>query len=270
MSSSTLFSKIESAKSYIQGKYKINTDTAIITGTGIAIDADIVNRISYAEIPHFVKSTVQSHTGELQQAKIEGKEVLIMAGRMHYYEGYSAQEITFPIRVLKSLGIKKLIITNVSGGLNPDYQAGDIVLLKDHIFLQPDHPLRGENDERLGPRFPDMLDTYSPSLRARAKNYCDDNEKPYHEGVYACLQGPSLETPAEYNYLRIIGADMVGMSTIPEVIVARHSGLELAVLSIISNVCYPIHQLTPTTIAEVIEVAQKANPTLNGVIRSLI
>ncbi len=270
MSKSTLFSKIETARNYILSKHQIQADTAIITGTGIAIDADISDRISYSEIPHFVKSTVQSHTGELQLAKIGDKKVLIMAGRMHYYEGYSAQEITFPIRVLKSLGIKKLIITNVSGGLNPDYQAGDIVLLKDHIFLQPDHPLRGANDEQLGPRFPDMLDTYSPSLRAMAKSYCDDKQVSYHEGVYACLQGPSLETPAEYNYLRIIGADMVGMSTIPEVIVARHSGIELAVLSIISNVCYPIDQLTPTTIAEVIEVAQKANPILNGVIKTLL
>lgn len=267
---SNQYQKAEEAKDYINSYFQNDATVAIITGTGIDIDMKISHRIPYGDIPHFVASTVQSHKGELVYGTIQGKEVIVLAGRMHYYEGYSAKEITFPVRVLKTLGIQRLLITNVSGGLNPDYAAGDIVMLRDHIFLQPEHPLRGANDDRLGPRFPDMMDTYDSTLLAAAKNSCLMQKIPYHTGVYACLQGPSLETPAEYSYLHNIGADMVGMSTIPEVIVARHAGIEVAVASIISNVCYPIENLTPTTIESVIAVAGKAMPYLNQLISDLV
>lgn len=264
------YEKISEAAAYIEQYLEHPYLHGIITGTGIEINVNITHRLAYQDIPHFVTSTVQSHSGELLIGTIGGSPTLILSGRMHYYEGYSAQEITFPVRVLKALGVQKLYITNVSGGLNPAYEAGNVVLLRDHIFLQPEHPLRGTNDDRMGPRFPDMLETYDKNLLAKAKKICSQHHIPYHTGVYACLQGPSLETPAEYNYLRIIGADMVGMSTIPEVIVAKHSGLSIAVLSIISNVCYPIDTLTPTTIESVIEVAHNANPLLNTLIAGMI
>lgn len=264
------YDKIEEAALFLSKKLDKVYNNAIITGTGIEIDMEVSKRISYTEIPFFVKSTVQSHRGELLIGKIDNKPTLVMSGRMHYYEGYSAQEITFPVRVLQKLGVETLYITNVSGGLNPEYNAGSIVMLRDHINLHPEHPLRGRNDDRMGPRFPDMLETYDKTILAKASQICKLANVPFYTGVYACLQGPSLETPAEYNYLRIIGADMVGMSTIPEVIVAKHCGLKIAVLSIISNVCYPIESLTPTSIESVIKVAHDANPHLNYLLQELI
>jgi len=184
--------------------------------------------LPFRSIPYLSQSTF--HQGECIWAETDnGLSIIVLNGRLHYYEGYSAQEITFPIRILKLLGIKNLIMTNASGGLNPEYKAGELVIIKDHINLMPDHPLRGYNDERFGLRFPDLSNAYNKDLRSTiSKVYSEQNKEVIKEGVYVGFQGPSLETPAEYNYLHIIGGDMVGMSTVPEVIVANHCGIEIA------------------------------------------
>lgn len=246
---------------------------AIMMGTGLSsIVDDIEDAISidYKTIPYFPQSTVQSHKGKLVYGKLKGTEVIILSGRWHYYEGYSTKELTFPIRVVKQLGIETIIFTNVSGSVNENYNAGDLVIIKDHINMIPDHPLRGQNDKRLGPRFPDMLHTYDEALRTKIQSAAHILNVPIHQGVYFALQGPSLETPAEYSFIHKVGADMVGMSTVPEVIVAKHAGLKIAAVSIISNVCYPPEKITETTIEDVIEVANMASKNLNIVLKEVI
>ena len=193
-----------------------------------------------------------------------------MAGRFHYYEGYSAQQITFPVRVLKYLGIERLIISNAAGSTNANIEAGDIVFIRDHINLQPENPLRGPNDERLGPRFPDMKYTYDRALNAKGLEIARRHGIRAHEGVYLGLQGPNLETPAEYNFFHIIGADLVGMSTVPEVLVARHMELPLLVMSVATNKCYPIEEIRETTVEEVIAVAQSAEPKMRQIVMGLL
>jgi len=193
-----------------------------------------------------------------------------MAGRFHYYEGYSMQQVTFPVRVLKFLGIERLIISNVSGSTNAAFEAGDIVFIKDHINLQPENPLRGVNDERLGPRFPDMLDTYDRPLNAKALAIAKANNIRAHEGVYLALQGPNLETPAEYNFIHRAGADVVGMSTVPEVIVAKHMSLPIFVISIVSNKCFPIENITQTTVEAVIQLANEAEPKMRLIVKEIL
>jgi len=247
--------------------------TAIMMGTGLSsIVDDLENAISidYSTIPHFPQSTVQSHKGKLVCGQLNGKEVIVLAGRWHYYEGYSTKELTFPIRVIKQLGIETILFTNVSGSVNENYNAGDLVIIKDHINFIPDHPLRGQNDLRLGPRFPDMLHTYHEGLRSKIESAAHVLNVTIHQGVYFALQGPSLETPAEYSFVHKVGADMVGMSTVPEVIVAKHAGLKIGAISIISNVCYPPDKITETTIEGVIEVAKMASKNLNIVLTSVI
>jgi len=185
---------------------------------------------------------------------------------LHYYEGYSAAEVAFPIRILFCLGVKKLILTNASGGLQPHYNAGQIILVKDHINLLPDNPLRGPNENKFGPRFPDMSDAYNKEWRNATLELAKRSNINLEEGIYACFQGPSLETPAEYLYLNKIGADLVGMSTVPEVIAANHCGMKVLVLSVVTNVCMPIEDITPTTVESVIEVANKAIPVLKKLV----
>ena len=246
---------------------------AIMMGTGLSSIVEGMedcSTIDYVDIPHFPQSTVQSHKGKLVVGKLNGQEILVLAGRWHYYEGYSTKELTFPIRVLKQLGVETIIFTNVSGGVNEDYNAGDLVIIKDHINAIPDHPLRGANDDRLGPRFPDMLKTYSHSLRDKIKSAATQLDIPIHEGVYYGLQGPSLETPAEYVMINKVGADLVGMSTVPEVIVAKHAGMNIAAVSIVSNVCFPPERITETTLEEVIQVANKASDKLNQILGLLV
>lgn len=265
------YDKIQAAASYIEQRLgkPVQGRLAIVLGTGLG---DLVSmleyaqKIPYADIPHFPQSTVQSHSGELHVGELYGQQVVLLAGRFHYYEGYSAAELTFPVYVLRALGITTYLATNVTGGINPDYEAGDIVMVSDHINLHPDHPLRGSNDERLGPRFPDMMEAYDPTLRQQMMHVADEQGTPLHQGVYVGLQGPSLETPAEYRFCRIIGGDLIGMSTVPEVIVANHCGMQVAVLSIVSNVCYPLDRLTKTTVEEVIAVAEKATPKLSALV----
>lgn len=268
------YEKSIEAAEYITNRYGGEVGSlAIVLGTGLgpfAHEVDVHSRIPYEDIPHFPTSTVESHAGEFIIGQINGHPIILMAGRFHYYEGYSTAELTFPIYVLKALGITTYLATNVTGGINPDYKAGDIVIVRDHINLHPDHPLRGPNDERLGPRFPDMMQAYHPDYIRQFEDLGKNLAIPIQKGVYVGLQGPSLETPAEYNYCRVIGGDMIGMSTVPEVIVANHCGIHVVVLSIISNVCYPLDRLTKTTVDEVIEVANQATPKLSRLVKSWI
>ena len=266
--------QIQKAKEYIETEWKDTfPTTALMTGTGLANIADeveVLKEIPYKSIPHFPASTVESHKGSLIIAKIGDNTVAILAGRWHFYEGYSAKALTLPVRVMKALGTERMLFTNVAGGVNESYNAGDLVIIKDHINTLPDHPLRGTNDDRLGLRFPDMLHTYSTALIDNMSDIARGLNIPISQGVYYALQGPSLETPAEYKMIHILGADLVGMSTVPEVIVARHADMEVAAISIVSNVCYPPERITETTIAEVIAVAQVASKKLNQILLHLL
>lgn len=246
-------------------KIKTNFNEAfsmcLLTGTGgdILLAAFKINsRLPFSEIPHLKASSYLK--GEFISATLKDKPVLIINGRLHYYEGYSAKEVTFPIRILQALGIETLIMTNASGGLNPNYKPGELVLVRDHINLMPEHPLRGTHDERLGIRFPDMSNAYDQELRQTIQSIAQKvlGEK-LREGVYVGFQGPSLETPAEYKYLNIIGGDLVGMSTVPEVIVANQCGIRTAVLSVVTNICYPPEEISETTLEEVVEMAHLVN-----------
>ncbi len=242
-------------------------------GTGLGDYASLLTgraEIPYSDIPGLPIATVESHQGSLIYGRRYGVPLLVLAGRLHYYEGYSASEITLSVYIARALGCETYLATNVTGGLNPAYQPGDIVVIRDHIYLLPDHPLRGTNDARLGPRFPDMLHTYDADIRQDLQAYSARQGHTLHEGVYICLQGPSLETPAEYTMCHRLGADLVGMSTIPEIIVARHCGMRCCAISVVSNVCYPLDRLSETTIASVIDVAQQAAPRLKGYIDHVV
>ena len=271
--SQLLFEHIHEALQFIRTQTDFQPRYGIILGTGLsglAEEIEATAEIDYKHIPHFPVSTVQSHKGKLVFGKLGGQPVVAMAGRFHYYEGYSAQQITFPVRVLKYLGIERLIISNAAGSTNANIEAGDIVFIRDHINLQPENPLRGPNDERLGPRFPDMKYTYDRALNAKGLEIARRHGIRAHEGVYLGLQGPNLETPAEYNFFHIIGADLVGMSTVPEVLVARHMELPLLVMSVATNKCYPIEEIRETTVEEVIAVAQSAEPKMRQIVMGLL
>lgn len=268
-----LYDYIQEAVKFIQSQTSFQAQFGIILGTGLGNlveEIDTVFELEYKDIPHFPVSTVQSHKGKLVFGTLAGKKVVAMAGRFHYYEGYPMQQVTFPIRVLSFLGVERLIISNVSGSTNAAYEAGDIVFIKDHINLQPENPLRGSNDERLGPRFPDMLNTYDRKLNAKGLQIAVENNIRAHEGVYVALQGPNLETPAEYNFLNRIGGDVVGMSTVPEVLVARHMGLAVLVISVVSNKCFPIEDITETTLESVIQLAEEVEPKMCLLVKELI
>jgi purine-nucleoside phosphorylase len=268
-----LYEQIQEAVALLRSKMDFQPRTGIILGTGLGQltdDVDLVATVDYADIPYFAKSTVQSHKGKLVFGYLAGHPVVVMAGRFHYYEGWSMAQVTFPVRVMAMLGIERLIITNVSGGINPHFKAGDLVVVRDHINLLPDNPLRGENDERLGPRFPDMLYTYDVDLRKKSLENAKKAGIRAKEGVYLALQGPNLETPAEYAMMRRLGADCVGMSSVPEVLVARHMGLPVMMLSMISNVSFPPSAIKVTTVEEVIAVAQAAEPRMRQLIASVL
>ena len=268
-----IFDKIQEAKDFILAQGGIQTKQAVVLGTGLgnlAQHIDVQTAINYADIPHFPTSTVESHQGQLLFGTLEGAAIVVLAGRFHFYEGYSMKELTFPIRVLKFLGVDIIYMSNVSGSVNPDFKPGTLVVVKDHINTHPENPLRGFNDERLGPRFPDMLHTYDAEIRKSAKAIAQEEKIAVEEGVYLSLQGPNLETPAEYHYYHTIGADLIGMSTVPEVIVARHSSMRVCVLSVVSNLCYPISAITETTIDEVIAIANNAEPKLTTIVKRLV
>jgi len=251
----------------------LKPELAIILGTGassVLNSMEVIKAIPFNDIPNIPLATY--HKGELLICRTKsGRPIIILNGRLHYYEGYTSKELTYPIRILKVLGIKELYMTNASGGLNPHYNAGELVLIKDHINLMPDHPLRGPNEQKFGPRFPDMSDAYSAKLRTHIQErFAEISGRSMHEGIYVGLQGPSLETPAEYAFLRKIGGDMVGMSTVPEVIVANHCGMEVAVVSIVTNVCFPPQSITKTTLEEVVEIANQAMPRLTQLLSKVL
>ncbi len=268
-----LFDRIQESIAYINKQTTVKPIFGIVLGTGLGNlvnEMEVTTRIPYENIPNFPTSTVESHAGELVFGTLATQPIVAMSGRFHFYEGYTMQQVTFPIRVMKFLGIKRLVLSNASGGLNPNYNAGDLVAVRDHINLQPENPLRGVNDERIGPRFPDMLHTYDKEILAAALTLAKANNIKLHTGVYVSLQGPNLETPAEYRYMNIIGGDIVGMSTVPEVIVARHMDLPVFVISVVSNQCFPIDQVTETTVAEVIKVAQNAEPKMTTIVKGIV
>ncbi len=262
-----MLAKIEETTHYLTGNEFHNIDTAIVLGTGLGSflnHVDVIKSISYQEIPNFPESTVEFHKGNLVLAKIDGKKVIVLQGRFHYYEGYSMQEITFPIRVLGALGVKRLFLSNAAGGMNAGYKKGDLVLIEDHINQLPDNPLRGLNAPEFGNRFVDMSQPYDNRLTQIILEAGKHLNIEIKKGVYVSVMGPNLETKAEYRFLRGIGADMGGMSTVPEVIVANHIGMACAAVSVITDECDP-DNLQPVNIAEIIEVAGKADEKLSKI-----
>ncbi len=267
--------QIEDAVAFIRKHTKMKPEIGIILGTGLGglvkeIRKEIV--LDYDEIPHFPVSTVESHHGKLIFGTLGGKKVVAMQGRFHYYEGYTMQQVTFPIRVMSykgGLGVKTLLISNAAGGMNPEFQRGDLMMITDHINLQGDNPLIGPNEDDYGPRFPDMSEPYSKKLIALAEKVAADLKIKVQHGVFVAVQGPNLETRAEYRFLRGIGADAVGMSTVPENIVANHMGMNVFGMSIITDECFP-DTLTPVTVEEVIAVANKAEPKLTKIMKELV
>lgn len=267
-----MIEQIKEATHYIQSKTQIKPQFGIILGTGLGgliREIEIEDVIEYDDIPHFPVSTVESHHGKLIFGKLAGKEVVAMQGRFHYYEGYTMQQVTFPVRVMKLLGIEKLLVSNAAGGLNPSYKISELMVLSDHINLLPENPLTGKNLDELGVRFPDMLESYDKKMRQKALEIAKEHQMPVHEGVYVSVSGPNLETPAEYKYLQVIGADAVGMSTVPEVIVARHMNLPTFAASVITDLCYE-GELKHVTVEEVIAAAQKAEPYLTRLMKEMV
>ena len=268
-----LYEQIQECVDFIRRRCSLQPRVGIILGTGLSEMSDeieVEREFVYGLLPYFACSTVVGHRGKLILGRLRGVPVVAMAGRLHYYEGYSMQELTFPVRVLKALGIEHLIISNASGSVNADIEAGDIVMLRDHINMQPENPLRGDNDDRLGPRFPDMLHTYDRDMNAWCIERAATHGLTAHEGVYLALAGPNLETPAEYRMANILGADLIGMSTVPEVLVARHSDLPVFVVSVVSNKCFPIADIQPTTVEDVIATVRGVEPKLRLLIGDLI
>ena len=263
---------IGEAAAVVRSRFGARPDVAIILGTGLGrlaeeIDARAV--IEYEDIPGFPLSTVESHAGRLLCGTLGGQTVIAMQGRFHRYEGYSLQQATFPVRVLRALGARTLVVSNACGGLNPLWSAGDLMSIADHINLLGDSPLIGPNDDRLGPRFPDLSAAYDGELRALARRVAAEEKIVLRDGVYVAVTGPNLETRAEYRFLRGIGADVVGMSTVPEVLVAVHGGMRVLGLSIVTDMCLP-DALEPATVERIIAVANRAEPQLTRLVRGVL
>ena len=256
---------------WLKDRLPVPPETGIILGTGLGQlveKTEIIKSFDYREIPHFPISTAESHAGKLHLVNWEDTTCLIAQGRFHYYEGYSMQEVAYPVRIMKLLGVKTLFISNISGGINPAYQLADLVCIADHINLQPSNPLIGKNIPEFGPRWPDMLHAYDPALRRKALLFAKENQIPMHEGIYASVPGPQLETPAEYRYLASTGADCVGMSTVPEVIAARHAGMQVFALSAISDLCYGT--IKPASLEGLLNAAEEAQPRMTAVFAYLL
>jgi purine-nucleoside phosphorylase len=267
-----LFEKIEEAKRAIQERWSRKPRVGVILGTGLgALGQDIAveEEIAYTDVPHFPEPTVVSHTGRLLCGRLGGKAVIAMEGRFHFYEGYSLQQITFPVRVMKALGCDTQLVSNACGGMNVQYARGDIMVIEDHINLMGDNPLIGKNDDRLGPRFPDMCRPYDPELIALTRRVALEERIVCHQGVYVAVPGPNLETRAEYRWLRGMGADVVGMSTVPEVIVGVHAGLRNLGLSVVTDMCLP-DALEPVVLEDILANAAAAEPKLRVLVRRVI
>ena len=267
----TLYDRMHAAAEVVRGRSTLTPEVGLILGTGLgglAREIAVETEVPYAEIPGFPLSTVESHAGRLLLGRLAGRPVVAMQGRFHRYEGYDLQQVTFPVRVMHALGARTLIVSNACGGMHPLWAPGDLVLLSDHINLLGDNPLVGPNDERLGPRFPDMSAPYDAELRALARAAALELGIVLREGVYVAVPGPNLETRAEYRMLRAIGADVVGMSTVPEVIVANHQGMRTAGISIITDQCLP-DALEPADIGRIIETAARAEPQLTRLVTTI-
>jgi len=269
---SQLFDQIQQVQKLIASRWATRPEIGIVLGTGLGavaqdIHAEVV--IPYAELPHFPQSTVMGHAGRLVCGHLGAKAVMAMDGRFHGYEGYSLQQITFPVRVMRALGCSTLIVSNAAGGLNPQYAKGDLMVIEDHINLMGDNPLIGPNDDRLGTRFPDMSEPYDLKLVALARQAALDEKLQLQKGVYVAVTGPNLETRAEYRFLRQIGADVVGMSTVPEVIVAVHAGMKVLGFSVVTDLCLP-DNLKPVTHEEIVAVANEAEARLRKLVHRVV
>jgi purine-nucleoside phosphorylase len=267
-----LYDRIQTTVATIRSRWGRTPKAGIILGTGLGGLVQRMEReaeIEYGDVPHFLKSTATSHRGRLVCGNLEGVPVIAMEGRFHMYEGYPLKEITFPVRVMKALGADLLVVSNACGGMNPYYRCGDIVVIEDHINLLGGNPLIGINDERLGPRFPDMCHPYDPALIDRALEVARVQNIPAHKGVFVAVSGPNLETRAEYRFLRLIGADVVGMSTVPEVIVAVHCGMRVVGFSVITDMCFP-DALEPADVPKIIAIANAAEPKLCALVQGVL
>ncbi|MBO4739790.1 MAG: purine-nucleoside phosphorylase [Bacteroidales bacterium] len=264
--------KINETAGFLIEKYGNKAKIAIVLGTGLnnlCQDIDVEQTVSYADIPNFPVSTVAGHAGNLLFGKLSGVDIVAMQGRFHYYEGYDMKQITFPIRVFKAMGIETLILSNASGGMNPNFHVGDIMMITDHINLFPEHPLRGKNEDVLGDRFPDMSETYCKILLQKAEDIAQKHAVPYQKGVYVGTQGPTFETPAEYKMFRILGGDCVGMSTVPEAIVAHHAKMKCIAFSIIADLGV-VGQVDTVSHQEVLNAAVVAEPKLRLIVKELV
>ncbi|NOW97965.1 purine-nucleoside phosphorylase [Mucilaginibacter sp. SG564] len=268
-----MLENIQSTAQYIKNRIgDFEPEIGIILGTGLGglvKEIEVEKQLMYSNIPDFPISTLEFHSGKLIFGTLAGKKVVAMQGRLHYYEGYSMQQITFPVRVMKYLGIKSLYVSNASGSLNPEFKKGELMIIADHINLQPHNPLVGRNDNELGPRFPDMSQPYQRTLIDKALTIAKANNIICHKGVYVAVTGPNLETKAEYNYLRIIGGDAVGMSTVPEVIVANHMGLPVFAISVLTDEGFT-DVLEPVVVEDIIKIAEEAEPKLTMILKELI
>ena len=267
-----MWDKVQETVNYIKNKTNFSPEYGVILGSGLGGFTDdiiIEHTLPYTEIPNFPVSTVQGHKGALVFGTIDGKKVVAMQGRFHFYEGYDMKQVTFPVRVMKYLGVEKLIVSNASGGVNPSYKVGDVAVITDHINMMPEHPLRGKNDPRFGPRFVNMSEPYSLKMIAKVKDIAQKASIELFDGVYLGLQGPTFETLHEYKMVKTIGADCVGMSTVPEVIVARHMELETFGISVITDIGSEEH-LESITHEEVLKAANAAEPHVRHLIKELI
>jgi purine-nucleoside phosphorylase len=267
-----MLTQFKESVDFIKSRTSVEPTIGIILGTGLGgfvKEISIIDEIPYDIIPNFPVSTVESHSGKLIFGELGGKKVMAMQGRFHFYEGYTMQQVTFPVRVMKLMGIERLFVSNASGGVNPDFEVGEIMIQDDHINLFPAHPLIGKNFDELGPRFPDMSEPYDAEMIALARKIAAENNIRVSVGTYAGLTGPTLETPAEYKYVRAIGADAVGMSTVPEVIVARHMEIPCFAISIITDLGVPgkIHKVS---LQDVIDVASRQEPKMTIIMKELI
>lgn len=266
-----MLEKIQETAAYLKAKIHTHPETAIILGTGLgSLVHEITDKyeINYADIPNFPVSTVEGHSGKLIFGKLGDKDIMAMQGRFHFYEGYSMKEVTFPVRVMRELGIKTLFVSNAAGGTNPDFEIGDLMIITDHINFFPEHPLRGKNIE-YGPRFPDMSEAYSKKLIAQALEIAAEKGICVRQGVYIGTQGPTFETPSEYKMFRILGADAVGMSTVPEVIVANHCGIKVFGISVITDLGVE-GKIVEVSHEEVQKAADAAQPRMTTIMRELI
>jgi purine-nucleoside phosphorylase len=268
-----MLQNIQSTTQYIKSRIgDFEPEVGIILGTGLGAlvnEIEIEKQLMYSNIPDFPISTLEFHSGKLIFGTLSGKKVVAMQGRLHYYEGYTMQQITFPVRVMKMLGIKTLLVSNASGALNPAFKKGDLMIIEDHINLQPDNPLLGRNESELGPRFPDMSEPYKHHLIDKALAIAATNNIVCHKGVYVAVTGPNLETRAEYKFLRIIGGDAVGMSTVPEVIVANHMDLPVFAISVLTDEGFP-EVLKPVSVEEILAVARESEPKMTLILKNLI